>query len=54
LFADDTMIYVSGRDDCDMMNKINEDLNNIYKYLCNHKLSVNENIEINNVKLERV
>jgi hypothetical protein len=73
LFADDTMIYVSGRDVCDMMNKINEDLNNIYKYLCNHKLSVNENkckfiiikneynvsgdnvnIEINNVKLERV
>jgi hypothetical protein len=39
LFADDTMIYVSGRDVCDMMNKINEDLNNIYKYLCNHKLS---------------
>jgi hypothetical protein len=32
-----------GRDVCDMMNKINEDLNNIYKYLCNHKLSVNGN-----------
>jgi hypothetical protein len=37
------MIYVSGTDVYDMMNTINDDLNNIYKYLCNHKLSVNEN-----------
>lgn len=44
LFADDTMLCVIGTNICDMVTKINDDLNdlnNIYAWLCDNKLSIN-------------
>ena len=41
LFADDTMIYISGTDLKYMEDILNNDLENIFKWLCNNKLSIN-------------
>jgi ribonuclease P/MRP protein subunit RPP40 len=41
LFADDTMLFISGTNIEDMINKLNEDLETIFKYLCMNKLAVN-------------
>lgn len=41
LFADDTMIYFVGRDIIRMQEIVNRDLNNLFDWLCNNKLSLN-------------
>jgi ribonuclease P/MRP protein subunit RPP40 len=40
LFADDTMLFISGTNIEDMINKLNEDLETIFKYLCMNNLAV--------------
>lgn len=41
LFADDTMLYVTGNDLSHMKRTINSDLNQIFEWLCANKLSIN-------------
>jgi hypothetical protein len=41
LFADDTLLYITGKDKNDMISKLNEDLDNIYKWLCINRLKLN-------------
>jgi hypothetical protein len=41
LFADDTCIYFSGNNICDIVNKVQSDINTIYKWFCTNHLSVN-------------
>lgn len=41
LFADDTMLYVSGDNVDDLQRSLNRDLDLIYEWLCDNKLSVN-------------
>ncbi|CAH0549695.1 unnamed protein product [Brassicogethes aeneus] len=41
LFADDTMVYVSGTDVKHMEKILNHDLDCIFKWLCNNNLSIN-------------
>jgi hypothetical protein len=65
LFADDTMLYKSGKDVYTIINQINDDLRNIHSYLCNNSLSININkskyiifqsryshTEFNNIQIE--
>ena len=56
VFADDTMIYISRKNVEDLIVKMNEDLNNIYKYLCFNSLRVNINkckyIIVNDIKVK--
>ena len=41
LFADDTNIFITGKNSKEMCDKINEDLENIREWLCCNKLSLN-------------
>lgn len=41
LFADDTMIYLAGKDLVQMQQIVNNDLNNLFKWLCDNNLSIN-------------
>ena len=41
MFADDTMLYICGEDPVVLINFINEDLNNVYKWLCVSKMKLN-------------
>jgi hypothetical protein len=43
MFADDTMLYKSGKNIENIITEINEDLMSIYHYLCSNSLSVNVN-----------
>lgn len=40
-FADDTTLFMAGKNLADLNNKVNSDLNNIFKWLCANKLSLN-------------
>lgn len=41
LFADDTLIYMSGTRINDIIGKVNEDLSGVFKWLCVNKLKLN-------------
>lgn len=41
LFADDTLLYISGKDLNDIVIKLNEDIGNMFKWLCVNKLKLN-------------
>lgn len=41
LFADDTMLYISGENVSEIINIINSELANLYKWLCDNNLKVN-------------
>lgn len=41
LFADDTMLYITGKNIKDMVNTMNNELENVYKWLCDNNLKVN-------------
>lgn len=41
LFADDTMLYLVGKDVVQLQEMINSDLNNLFKWLCIYNLSIN-------------
>lgn len=43
LFADDTLVYISGKNVVVITDKLNEDLNNIYELLNMNKLMLNVN-----------
>ena len=40
-FADDTTLFMAGKNLSDLNNKVNSDLNNIFNWLCANKLSLN-------------
>lgn len=41
LFADDTMIYISGTNLMQMQQKVNQDLEHLFHWLCKNNLSIN-------------
>lgn len=41
LFADDTMLYISGKNINELVNRMNDDLKNVYMWLCDNNLKVN-------------
>ncbi|XP_046750156.1 uncharacterized protein LOC124413536 [Diprion similis] len=43
MFADDTVIYVSGNDECEIERKLNDDLKNISRWLYKNGLRLNTN-----------
>lgn len=66
MFADDTMLYMVGKDLTEMQVEMNHELNNLFSWLCDNKLSLNTNkskyclfakklklssVNINNIKI---
>lgn len=41
LFADDTMLYIEGKNVDDIIRTMNDELNNLYMWLCDNNLKVN-------------